>query len=310
MDNNLIELREQIAKKARLEAVLSELNSQKEELEIKARELKTVMIDEDNDVKRLEKPSLSALFFSAIGKREKKLEKERREACAARLKYDTAAAELEDVTYRSENAKKELKQLGGCELKYKNALKQKSDTLKALGGNIADKIIELEEKALSVAKNINELKEAIDAGQKAKSIAAEVEDKLEYARHMATRDLIGGGMLTHISKHDALDAAQNLVECFQIQLRSFKTELADVSIHADFQVNVEGFLRTADWFFDGIFVDLEVKERIENAQNEIANTSSRLSEALRNLDTVLNDNLREADAINKELENLTVNAEL
>ena len=140
--------------------------------------------------------------------------------------------------------------------------------------------------------------------QKAKAIAADVGYKLDDAKGYSTWDIMGGGILADIAKHGALDEAQHLIQSLQIQLRSFKTELADVSINADFQVNIDGFLRTADWFFDGFFVDLEVRERISNAQNEISITEGLLNEALRNLDTVLKQNLSHAEEVTKELEQL------
>ena len=164
MDKNLLELREQTARKAHLEAVISELNSQKDELEAKLSDLNEVMDSENADVEKLEKLSLTALFFSAIGKKDEKLDKERREAYAAKLKYDTAKKELEDVEYLIDKSRKELKLRAECELKYKNAIKEKSEEFKSLGGDVADKITVLEEKAAFYAKNINELKEAIDAG--------------------------------------------------------------------------------------------------------------------------------------------------
>lgn len=306
MDKNLTLLREQIAKKARLEAVLTTLKSQKGELEKRVRDLRTETENENADVEKLEKITLTSLLYKAIGKKDEKLDKERKEAYAAKLKYDTALAELDGIEERIVQTESELKPLRGCEPRYKNAVKEKAEAIRKRGGERAEKLIALEEKAVYITKNINELKEAIDAGRKAKSIANEVENKLEYAHHMATRDIMGGGMLAHISKHNALDEAQNLVECLQVQLRSFKTELADVCISADFQVNIDGFMRTADWFFDGFFVDLEVRERISNAQNEIAITLGHLNEALCNLDEVLNQNLREAEEANCALEQLTV----
>lgn len=55
------------------------------------------------------------------------------------------------------------------------------------------------------------------------------------------------------------------MEYLQSQLRAFRTELADVTISADFQVNIDGFLRFADYVFDGIFADWAVLDRINQA---------------------------------------------
>ena len=43
-----------------------------------------------------------------------------------------------------------------------------------------------------------------------------------------------------------------------MERRRFKTELADVEITADLQITVDGFLKFADFFFDGLFTDLSL----------------------------------------------------
>ena len=53
---------------------------------------------------------------------------------------------------------------------------------------------------------------------------------LSDAEGWATWDLFGGGLLSDIAKHSALDAAQDAVNVLQSKLRSFKTELVDVNM--------------------------------------------------------------------------------
>ena len=52
---------------------------------------------EQADVDRLERGSLAAFFYQMIGRREEQLDKEREEACAARVRYDAAARELASI---------------------------------------------------------------------------------------------------------------------------------------------------------------------------------------------------------------------
>ena len=59
-------------------------------------------------------------------------------------------------------------------------------------------------------------------------------------------------------KRQELDDAQEQIEQLQVELRRFKTELADVEIAADLQVTVDSFLQFAAFFFDGLFADLSL----------------------------------------------------
>ena len=79
-----------------------------------------------------------------------------------------------------------------------------------------------------------------------------------------------------MAKHGHLDDAQDLVETLQDKLRSFKTELADVSINADMQVNIDGFLRFADYFFDGLFADWAVADRISESMSAVQKTKDQI----------------------------------
>ena len=89
-DEELQTLQQQIARKKHLQALLKELYTQRTELEAKVSNLKGVMKKEQSDVDRLEGRGLTALFYGIVGKKEEKLDEQRREAVTARAKYDVA----------------------------------------------------------------------------------------------------------------------------------------------------------------------------------------------------------------------------
>ena len=71
--------------------------------------------------------------------------------------------------------------------------------------------------------------------------------------------------MADLAKYEELDDAQKQIEQLQVELRRFKTELADVEITADLQVTVDSFLKFADFFFDGLFADWAVLDHINQA---------------------------------------------
>ena len=101
-----------------------------------------------------------------------------------------------------------------------------------------------------------ELLEAIAAGSDALNTVNVILDELGDAEVWATWDMFGGGMISDLAKHSHLDSAQHNVSLLQSQLRRFRTELADVGSAADgMQVSIDGFMRFANYFFDGFFAD-------------------------------------------------------
>lgn len=287
-DEQLRQFQAQCARKKKLEASIEELHIQREAYAARAQELRQIMADEQADVERLEGRSLSAFFYNVIGKMDEKLTQERQEAYAARVKYDAAARELSCIEEDLKRYEAELDSLQGCEDRYASILQEKTAAVKSAGGSTAEKILRLEARKGYLMSQKQELQEAADAGSAALSCVDQILSELDSAEGWGTWDLVGGGLLTDLVKHSHLDEAQASVETLQTQLRRFKTELADVTIDAEIQVTIDGFLRVADYFFDGIFADWAVLDQIHQSQERVHQTKSQISSVLDRLQVLMN----------------------
>ena len=183
-------------------------------------------------------------------------------------------------------------------------LREKTQAVKANGGDIAQQILRLEERTAYLESQSRELEEAFAAGQNALTITDQIVDSLNSAESWGTWDLVGGGLVADLAKHSRLDEAQACVESLQSQLRRFKTELADVTIAADFQVNIDGFLRVADYFFDGLFADWAVLDQIHQSQDQVQNTRSQICSVLDYLQTLMDQTAAEKTRLQQEIERL------
>ena len=63
----------------------------------------------------------------------------------------------------------------------------------------------------------------------------------------------------------------------------FHRELADVGGQADIDIEIGSFLTFADYFFDGLFADLTVQSKINDAIQRVADTKMRVNTIIRNL---------------------------
>ena len=309
-DEQLQQLQAQMARSKQLEAMVKELRSQRDLLVAQVRELESIKLEEQADVDRLEGRSLSAFFYNVIGKMDEQLDKERQEAYAARVKYDAAARELEGVEADLRRYESELSALRGCEHRYDEVLKEKADAIKAAGGSNGEEILKLEERNAFLESQKKELQEAISAGNAALSTTQQVLSSLDSAEGWGTWDLFGGGLVADLAKHSHLDEAQGAIEQLQSQLRRFKTELADVTIQTDMQVNVDGFLRFADYFFDGLFADWAVLDKINQSQSQVQNTKSQIASVLSRLDSMMRTLEQEQVQIKSKLDTLVRDAQL
>lgn len=303
-NNENLNALQQLFRKKQLEVTLNDLYVQRNALVQKAANLEAVKADEQHDVDRLEGRSLAAFFYNVVGKMGEKLAKEREEAYAAAVKYDAAVRELTTVEENIRRYEGELGALHGCEEQYAQALREKAASLKASGSTVADGIIGLEERIAYLDSQRRELSEAIAAGEAALSTTDSVLDSLDSAEGWGVFDIMGGGVIADIVKHGHLDDAQGSIEYLQVQLRHFKTELADVTIQADMQVNIDGFLQFADFFFDGLFADWAVMDEINQSQYRVQETRSQICAVLERLETMAHSTAQEQIRTQQELDNL------
>lgn len=307
-DEELQALQQKLSRKKHLQSLLHELHIQRKELEDKVNRLKTIMEKEQSDVDRLEGRGLTALFYGIVGKKEEKLNEQRREAVTARAKYDVVMQEMDLVQRRIGRYEDELASLKDIEMRYAYAMKQKVQLLKSTNTPVAEKILQYEEQISGFENQKKEIHEAISAGTKAKNIAEQVLSELDDAEGWGTWDLLGGGLISDLAKHSSLDDAQEEIEHLQVQLRRFKTELADVTIRAEMQVNIDGFLRFADYFFDGLFADWAVLDKIEESQSEVKNIINQIQAVLDKLASMLAIAEKEQKTVKVLLDELVTNA--
>ena len=279
-DEELKELQQQAAMKNRLETILKELKMQREELQARVDELANIKEKEQLEVERLERRSLTNYFYQVVGKLDERLTEEKQEAYQAAVKYDAAYSELQAVEADIRTKELEYGRVRRSNGRYQELLKEKQEAVKLSGVPEAAEILRLEAQITSLGVHLKELEEAISAGKRAEQIAEGILSSLSSAQGWGTWDLLGGGLIADVAKHSHLDEAQGQVEKLQRALRRFKTELSDVEIIADMQVNIDGFLRFADYFFDGLFADWSVMNRISKAQGQVKNVKSQISSLL------------------------------
>lgn len=310
MRDELALLGAQLTYKKRLEAMLKELRAQEEPLSRKVETLEEIMLQERKDVDRLEGRSLAAFVYYALGKKEEKLDAERREYYAARVKYDAAARELEAIRQDIESTEEDLQDLQDCEARYTVALEQKRIAIENAGLPESGEILAKGRTLNILHCQEQELAEALSAGNAALRAADDVEDSLRSAMDWSTLDLLGGGLLVDAAKHEKLDEAQKSIEELQVHLQKFNMELADVTIRTNVQVNIDTMLKFADYFFDNIFTDAAVMDRVKQAHIQVEQTRDQILGVLRQLQTKL-DEVRHGQAKAKaELDALVVSVEL
>ncbi|CAI3658403.1 hypothetical protein [Clostridium neonatale] len=275
----------------KINSIKQEVNDLKKGIAILEKECKK----EDRDVEDLEKGGLQAFYLKIRGKYEITMDKEVLEAAAAKVKLQNKQFELEDAERRLQKLQKEQHKYISCEDQYKKLYQIKLEEL--LSGENQDKVTILKYKTQisNSEHNIKELKEAIDAGKRVLSELGGVEDSLNSASGWGTWDILGGGFMSDMIKHSYLDDAKNRLNNVQSLMRNFRTELADVNMSLDIHIDTDGFIKFADFFFDGLFADISMQNRISNSQESVVSSKLEVENAISQLESLL---MKEGNLIN------------
>ena len=302
-DSELQRLQSEIMEKQRTDAKLSDLFLQQSDLEKRTDELEKIMRKEQDDVDRLNARSLTAFFYRATGKMGEKLTKEEAEAYAAAVKYDAAKNELQAVNNDIEYCQRRLSDLQDCEQQYERVLKEKTEQIKQSGVPEAGRIMQIENEIAFLENQQKEIQEAINAGNQAFYIAQKILEDLDSAKNWSTFDLMGGGLIADMAKYDKLNKVQDQIQDLQNALRGFRTELADVTerISGNLYVEIGDFLHFADYFFDGLFTDWMVYDKINDSRNRTMQTSDQIQKILGQLNEMDNDLCSKKDNLKEEL---------
>ena len=271
--------------------------------------LKKQLEKENLDVDKLEKISLSKFYHTIKGDVEDTMQKEKREAWRAKLKVDTANQELKDIRNRINKFSGKVSQYSHLKKEYNQCIEDKEKLIRNSNTEIKEQLDYIVNKQIEYTNNMKEINEAIVAGDNLFESLNEVEKHLHSAKNWGTYDIIGGGILSTAIKHGKLDNAAAQINRTQSYLSAFRTELADVGKSIEnMNIDISSFLRFADYFFDGLFADISVQSKINDALNQVNITIKKVNNIIQDLKRNLKIENEKLKNIEKEYKEIISNA--
>ncbi len=226
------------------------------------------------DAQKLERISLTSLFYSVLGSREEQLEKERQELLSAQLLYQQNKAQVEYLEREKGRLSDRLAKLADTDFQYDLILSEKESFLQPSNQTLSRELLTLSEELAALNSELREISEAIEAGNGVLTDLDQAIASLESAGNWGVWDMLGGGFISDMIKHSHIDDARNSVTSVQKKISQFKRELADVGKDTEIQINVGDLASFADFFLDGLIFDWIVQSKIEDslAQSNTART--------------------------------------
>ena len=240
--------------------------AQVEELDQRVAELRSRLVEEQEDVEKLESFSFARVWAGVKGSRAGDLERETAERDAARYAVAEAEARRETARRYVEALDAQLRALGDVDAAFATALAAKEQWVAAHDAATAAQLVDIAQDKGRLTAEDREAREAHAAGLAARDLLTHAHQLLGSARSWSTWDTFGGGgLLTDMMKYDRIDQVAQVLRQADIALGRFSRELADVGHGPVHGVQVDGLTRTFDVFFDNFFSDLAVRARIQEA---------------------------------------------
>jgi hypothetical protein len=247
-------------------------------LEARVRDEETSARREGRDVERLAGKGPLALFYTVLGSLEHRRDKERQELVAAELRLDEARAEHELVSGDIAALTDRVAALAGAPARLEEARGARLAWLPAPDEHWASAIAAVDEGEAALAVEEQQLAEALAVAKQAERAIADILADLGRAGGWGALDLLGGGMISSMVKHNHLDAARQRLPELQNLLHRLRQECADVGLafaaHAG-EIHQGG--RFIDTFFDNLISDWTSQSEIGSAQNGVDECRRRVA---------------------------------
>lgn len=282
-----------------LEKKIREVKRLLEETRYELRDLEKSLEKENLDVENIEKNTLTSMFYECLGIREKRIEKEKEEALAAKLKYDACRMRENDLIKELSRLTNKHLEMSKIQEQIDALKKDKRKFLEEADTKEGQEIQLLRQNIECLNKEIKEIKEAISPGKAAINVLGNALDLLDSARSWGTLDLLGGGLLADMMKHNKIDEAKQCIMDGQMYLQKFQVELQDVHINFDKSIPIPAGAVLADFFFDGLIADWYMQSKINQSKDNVNIIYRQVEQVVNILSNQLKD--KEQDLRRKQL---------
>lgn len=308
MDNEkLKEIRNNLAVLPVLRERAEKLRVMLREAEGNVRELLQKYEKEQMDVEQLKNKTLSATLLRLVGKYEHRLEKEEQEILSAKLEYDKATDRVKELRLELEDIEQRVYTLKQEQRTYEEEIKRREQTIaQGLNNETSEQYRNLEEEREILEHQLVEVNEALRAASRAKSTARSVMQHLDSAESWATYDVWAkGGIFTHMAKYDHLDKAEADFNRLSSQLKDLKKELSDIAMsNVPAMGGIDSTTRAVDFWFDNIFTDLNVRDKIRSDSDQIRSLYGSIDRTITKIEHKKAEVLRKLDYIEQQKNDL------
>ncbi len=243
--------------------------------------LEAYMLREFADVERLQNLTMSSLVSRLKGDREARLEKEEAEYLAAKEKLEMAEQTLMDLVKQEEEAKKQLDIIIELDNHRQTLNAELNKLIFTIGEQmkhpeedaLEEKVNQLRAKLGPIREEHGQITNAHQYLQSALQNFSRALDSLNSAQNYADYDsFLGGGFFVDSAKHSNYDRAKDEIRRGQYNLQHAYN--LNPNLPRLREVHLETGGEFFDIWFDNIFSDFQMRNRIKEARYRVSDAIS------------------------------------
>jgi len=308
LNEKLFQYQQEVHRLRKIETMITSLYNDLLILKEKVASAKANLEKENREYEKINEKGIVSLFYSILGKLDERTEKERREALNAQLKYDQCVRDLEGVRNHIAELESEKLPYKKAQFEYEKLYHEKYKRLIATHDERAQTIMELDQRMEQSKSSQRDIAEAINAGLEVQDCLSRAMESLNDAEDWGVWDMFGGGLVTDMVKHSNIDDASMAAQQAQALLRRFRTELTDVHISDEIEIDISGFSKFADFFFDGLIADWFMQNKINATQDSVQNIQIQVQSVMRKLGELDNAEQNVQKNLTEQIEKLIIEA--
>ena len=301
----LEDLHLRITARRKLPAHLKQLKAQHKQYVKEKRKLEKLVAREQEDVNKLNRLSVTSLFYQLSGRKRERLELEHQEYVAAALKYNACLNMIETLQYEIILLADMYAELPNLEAQYDQWIKKKERLVRKSYPKIATRIMRFDESIAHKHQVVAEIDQALKAGMRARSRLRGLLKELDkIARWIKSYG--GEGQMGSAGRKQFVDRVGKKVVDTGVMLNSFEIELRDVfkSLEIRDIFDLRGFQGFLDVFHDNLITDWVVKSNLSNTRNNLTAAMDKVSGLLASLRSEKKDQNKDIRDIQKLREEL------
>lgn len=298
--SRIVELR---AVQRHFDVTLDQLEStiaKKEKLELK-------MVDELEDITKLEGLGIKSIFHKVLGNKEEQLEKERQEYLQVTLEHKEILNSLEVIEFEKSILEKKLVELDDLVIDLEALKKTRQDEILMTPGPLRNELKNIYQKLDHVNHFQQELEEATKAGQSAYSSLEIVYGHMKKAKEWGNWDMMGGnnGRYHKSMKHGSIDRAMYEVSRSKLALQTFNKELSDIGYNnRRLALQLDNISKFPGMIFDNLISDWIVQNKIKSVLSTVSSLMDDIKLTLQSIIKEKQQSIEQLEALQKNLDDL------